>query len=95
MIVEIILSILTLIGICLSYYLVVRNKLTNNLTTVINTAEDSDLVAEEKMQLAIAELNKLVPMILKPFIPESFLRKITQNAFDKIEEYAKKQLSKK
>ena len=95
MIVEIILSVLTLVGICLSYYLMVRNKLTNNLPTVINIAEDSDLVAEEKMQLAITELNKLVPTVLKPFIPKSLLRKIIQNAFDKIEEYAKKQLSKK
>ena len=77
------------------YYLNIKNILTNNLTNVINYAEDSDLVAGEKMQLAITELNKLVPTILKPFIPESFLRKMIQKAFDKIEEYAKKQISKK
>lgn len=37
----------------------------------------------------------LIPMVVKPFFSCEFVRQVVQAAFDKIEEYAKKQVAKK
>lgn len=92
---ELVSSLLIILGAGLSYYFYTKNKLSNKVNEIVNIAEDSDKVANEKMKLAVNELSKIIPTVLKPFITKQALETLIQKAFDQIEVYAQKQLNKK
>lgn len=90
----IVFAILTIVGSGLAYYFYVKNKITAAANDAVNTAEDSDKVATEKMEVAINEIEKILPAGAKMFFTRERIRIIVQAAFDGIEMFAKKQANK-
>lgn len=94
LILTIVFAILTVVGIGFSYYFYIKSKINAAIAGKIDEAEIDGKVGEEKKAEVIAQLQKLIPTILKPFITPAMLDALVQAAFDKIEEYAKKQVEK-
>lgn len=94
-ILTIILAVLTVLTCFLSYYLHVKAKVYAETENAVNTAEQDDKTAAEKMALAVDQIYGIIPVALKPFFTRKIIEKIVQKAFDKIEEYATKQVNKK
>lgn len=94
-IISIVLMVLSLIASFISHYFYVRGKLHKAATGAITNAEQDDKTGEEKLDIAVEQVYGLIPISLKPFIHRKSVRKIVQAAFDKIEDYAKKQVEKK
>ena len=90
-IMSIILGVLTILAIFISYYFYIKGKLYKKTAEAINDAETPDMVGADKKTAAVEEIYKLVPAVLKPLITKSVIEKIVQAAFDKIDNYAKKQ----
>lgn len=78
----------------LTYYLYVKNKITAQANAEISNAEDTDKKKQEKMAYVIEQLKLIIPKPARLFFTDKAIEKIVQKAFDKIEEYAKKQLNK-
>lgn len=95
---ELILSIVsclfTLVAIVISYYLAIRKKIEQEALNAINKAEDTDKIGEEKMQDAVEIVYDIIPAVAKPFISKKLVETIIQSVFDKVEEYARKQVNK-
>lgn len=94
-IISLVLAGLALIVTFIGHYFYVRGKLHKAAAGAITNAEQDDKTGEEKLELAVDQVYGLVPASLKVFIHRSSVRKIVQAAFDKIEDYAKKQVEKK
>ncbi len=93
-VITVILAILAILGYFLSYYFYVKEKIYKATENAVNTAEQDDKTATEKMELAVGQIYALVPVPLKPFLTKKVIEKIVQKAFDEIEEYAQKQVEK-
>ena len=93
-ILTIILSIVTIAGTGLSYYLYIKTKILEAANNVINIAEDTDRIEAEKMEIAVQELMKILPPGAKIFFTEANVRQLIQHAFDGIELFARKQINK-
>ncbi len=93
-ILTVIFAILAVAGIFLSYYFHVKAKIYSETENAVNNAEQDDKVAAEKMTLAVDQIYGIVPTVLKPLFTRKVIEKIVQKAFDRIEEYAKKQKKK-
>ena len=91
----IIFAILAAAGVFVSYYFSVKANIYAETENAVNNAEQDGKVAAEKMALAVDHIYSVVPAALKPAFTRKTIEKIVQKAFDKIEEYAKKQGSKK
>lgn len=85
----------TLVAISICYYQSVKKKIEEEALDAINKAEDTDKTGEEKMREAVATVYGMIPIIAKPFINEKVIEAIIQSIFNKVEEYAKKQVEKK
>jgi hypothetical protein len=94
-ILAIVFAILSIVGIVLSYYFYVRNKISTAITSQVDNAEDLEVEGEKKKAEVVLQLKNIIPVILKPFISDALLESLVQAAFDKIESYAKKQAAKK
>ncbi|WP_438848863.1 RHS repeat domain-containing protein [Anaerocaecibacter muris] len=94
-IISLVLAGLSLIVTFIGHYFYVRGKLHKAAAGAITNAEQDDKTGAEKLELAVDQVYGLVPASLKVFIHRSSVRKIVQAAFDKIEDYAKKQVEKK
>ncbi|MCH5164167.1 MAG: hypothetical protein J1F36_04045 [Clostridiales bacterium] len=94
-IISIILGVIAVIISFIGYYFYIRSKIMSAATGAVNNSELEDKVGEEKLELAVEEICALIPSFMKPLFPCSFIREVVQAAFDKIEEYAKKQIDKK
>ena len=88
-------AILTIAGILVSYYFYVKNKITKAIADEVDNAEIDDVEGPAKKAEVIAQLQKLIPAVLKPFITYKMLDALVQTVFDGIERYAKKQVEKK
>ncbi len=86
---------LTLLMTFIGHYFYVRGKLHKAAAGAITNAEQDEKTGVEKLDLAVEQVYSLVPTSLKVFIHRRTVRKIVQAAFDKIEEYAKKQVENK
>lgn len=85
----------TIIAIITGYYIYIRKKIQEHAIDAINKAEDTDKHGKEKLNEAVDTLYEFVPVVIRPLLSKDILRKIIQKVFDKVEEYAKKQLEKK
>ena len=96
--VELILSILSLLttvaAILFGYYQSIRKLIEQEALNAINKAEELDKMGEEKMTEAVEAVYAILPAVVKPFISKSVLETIIQTVFDKVEEYAQKQVTK-
>ena len=83
------------IGVTLfSYYLAIKNKIEEVAKDAINAAEDLDKIGAEKMQIAVEQVYAVIPAIVKPAFPKDFIEQIIQEVFDKMTEFAEKQVAK-
>lgn len=94
-ILTVVFAVLTIVGIFVSYYFYVKNKITKAIAGEIDNAEKEDVEGPKKKAEVIAQLQTLIPAVLKPFITYAVLDKLVQTVFDGIERYAKKQVAKK
>lgn len=91
---NIVLIVLTIISTFIGYYFKIKEKILKEINGMINDAEDGTTIGSDKMQSVVDNLYKLVPAPYKGILNKNVLEKMVQMAFDKIEEYAKKQLNK-
>lgn len=77
-----------------SYYLAIKNKIEEAAKDAINAAEDLDKIGAEKMQIAVEQVYAVIPTIIKPVFPKDFIEQIIQEVFDKMTEFAEKQVAK-
>ena len=94
-ILNIVLIVLTIISTLIGYYFKVKEKISKEINGLINNAEDGESIGADKMQSVVDNLYKLVPIAYRGILDKNVLEKMVQKAFDKIEEYAKKQVNKK
>ena len=93
MIIDILIYVLLSIIIFLNIYFSVLSKIKFSATDVINYVEDLNIDGKNKMKLAVEKIKDVIPIILKILFTESKLEKIIQETFDKMENYAKKQMN--
>ena len=87
------LIIFTLAG--LTFYLDTKKKILEEVNGKIDGAEDTEEVGAIKMELVVDSIyNNIVPKILRPILNKAVIEKMVQAAFDKIEDYAQKQVEK-
>lgn len=88
-------SITSIVAIVVGYYQYTKKKIEKEALDAINKAEDSDKIGEEKMKEAVETVYSMLPAVIKPFVSEKMVETLIQGVFDKVEEYARKQLEKK
>jgi hypothetical protein len=86
------LSIIAVVVTFLSYYLAIKNKIEKTAKDAINAVEDFELIGEEKMQIAVEQVYNVIPLMMKPVFPKEFIEQIIQGVFDKMAEFAAKQV---
>lgn len=84
----------TVVAAVISYYLYVKKLIESNALDAINKAENTDLIAGEKMVEAVNTIYEMLPTVVKPFINKVLIETVIQGVFNKVEEYAKKQVDK-
>lgn len=94
-ILNIVLIVLTILSTLIGYYFKIKEKISKEINGLINNAEDGESIGADKMNQVVDNLYKLVPIAYRGILNKNVLEKMVQLAFDKIEEYAKKQVNKK
>ena len=84
----------TVTAIIIGYYQYIKKKIEKEALDAINKAEDTDKVGEEKMKEAVDTVYSILPAVVKPFISKTLIETLIQSIFDKVEEYARKQINK-
>lgn len=87
-------SICTVVALFISYYLHIKRKIEAEVPGAINGAEDTGMSGAEKFEEAVSTIYALIPIAVRPFITRSLVETLVQEVFDKMEEYARKQLDK-
>ena len=95
MVLDIILSVVSLLALFVSYYFHVRGLLNDAASGVIDNVEQPGFTGEEKFKMACEQLKSLIPTAMKPFIGDKLIEVIVQTTFDSIESFAKKQTKTK
>ena len=95
LILTIVSSLLTIVATILGYYQHIKKRLEQEALDAINKAEETDKIGAEKMQDAIKMVKEMIPAVARPFISDSLIETVIQGVFDKVEDYARKQLEKK
>ena len=93
-ILNIALIVLTILSTLIGYYFKIKERVLKEINGLINEVEDGESIGAEKMQSVVDNLYKLVPTPYRGILNKDVLEKMVQMAFDKIEEYAKKQVNK-
>ena len=88
-------SVLTIVVTIIGYYQHIKKRLEEEALNAINKAEETDKIGAEKMQDAIEMVYDMIPVVARPFISEKMVEMVIQGVFDKVEEYARKQIEKK
>lgn len=84
----------TVVAVVISYYQTIKKKIEQEALDAINKAEDTDKIGEEKLADAVETVYAMLPLVARPFISKLLIETIIQSAFDKVEEYAQKQVAK-
>ena len=95
LILTIVSGVVTVLSVVLGYYQYIKKKIEQEALNAINKAEDTDKIGAEKMRDAVKTVYELIPSVAKPFVSEKLIETVIQGVFDKVEEYARKQVSKK
>lgn len=94
-VINILLAIATIAFAFISYYLEVKHKMQKEVNGLIDAAEETGEVGEDKMAMVVNKLYyDIVPAVLRPFLTKAVIEQIVQAAFDKVEAYAEKQAKK-
>ena len=92
-IISIITTVLAIAGAIAAYYIHIRKKIEDVALDAINTVENMDAVGKEKFDEAVNIVMGVIPVVAKPFIPRSVVEVVVQKIFDKVAEFAKKQVT--
>lgn len=92
-IITIITTVLAIAGAIAAYYIHIRKKIEDVALDAINTVENMDAVGKEKFDEAVNIVMGVIPVVAKPFIPRSVVEVVVQKIFDKVAEFAKKQVT--
>lgn len=92
-IISIVMTLCGLAGAIVAYYFHVRKKIENSALDAINKAEDMDAVGKEKFDEAVSIVMGVIPAVAKPFISKALVEKVVQKVFDKVAEFAAKQVA--
>ena len=84
----------TFIAVVISYYQYVKKIIEQNALDSINKVEDLDKAGEEKLADAVELVYAMVPAVVKPFISKKMIEVTIQTVFDKVQEFAQKQVDK-
>ena len=95
LILTIVSSIIAVAAAILGYYQHIKNRIEQEALDAINKAEETDKIGAEKMQDAIKMVYDMIPDVARPFISEEMVELVIQRVFDKVEDYARKQIEKK
>lgn len=87
-------SICTVVALFISYYFYIKRKIEAEVPGAINGAEDTGMSGAEKFTEAVDTIYTLIPVAVRPFITRCLVETLVQEVFDKMEEYARKQLDK-
>ena len=87
-------SVLTIVVTVIGYYQHIKKRLEQEALDAINIAEETDKIGAEKLQDAIKMVKDMIPAVAKPFISDKLIETVIQGVFDKVEDYARKQLEK-
>lgn len=91
-IITIIMTVLAIAGAIAAYYIHIRKKIEDTALDAINEVENMDAVGKEKFDEAVNIVLGIIPAVAKPFIPKSVVETVVQKVFDKVAEFAKKQV---
>lgn len=95
-ILNIVLAVLSIVLAGVTFYLDTKKKIHEQVNGKIDLAEDTGEKDARKMAMVVDSIYyDIVPKILRPILNKKAIEKIVQAAFDKIEDYAKKQVAKK
>lgn len=94
-ILSIVMTVLTVITSLIGYYFNIKQKLLDAVNGKINEVEGNLSDGKEKMEYVVSELKKIVPKALRFIFTDTVIETLVQKAFDKIEDYAEKQVNKK
>lgn len=94
-ILSIVMTVLTIVSTVVGYYFNIKNKLQDAVNGKIDEIEGELNNGKDKMEYVVDELYKLVPMAYRKLFNKNVIEKLIQKAFDKIENYAEKQVNKK
>ena len=75
----------------IGYYFYVKSEIYRKTEDAVSCAEATGEVGREKLKSATEQLYLTVPTFLRPFISRDAVEMAVQSAFDKIEEYARRQ----
>lgn len=95
LILTIVSSVIAVAAAILGYYQHIKKRIEQEALDAINKVEETDKIGAEKMQDAIKMVYGMIPAVAKPFISEEMVELVIQRVFDKVEDYARKQLEKK
>lgn len=93
-IINIVLGILSAVLAGVTFYFDTKNKIQAKVNGEINAAEDIAKLGEEKLAYVVSQLKAIVPKALRFIFTDKVIGSIVQKAFDKIEDYAQKQVDK-
>jgi len=88
-------SLCTVAALFISYYLYIKRRIEAEVPGAINGAEDTGMAGAEKFEEAVSTIYNLIPVVVRPFITRGLVETLVQEVFDKMEEYARKQLAQK
>ena len=92
-IITIIMTVLAIAGAIAAYYIHIRKKIEDVALDAINEVENMDAVGQQKFEQAVNIVMGVIPAVAKPFIPKSVVETVIQKIFDKVAEFAKKQVT--
>ena len=95
LILTIVSSVIAVAAAILGYYQHIKKRIEQEALDAINKAEETDKIGAEKMQDAIKMVYDIIPDVARPFISEEMVELVIQRVFDKVEDYARKQIEKK
>ena len=95
LILTIVSSVIAVAAAILGYYQHIKKRIEQEALDAINKAEETDKIGAEKMQDAIKMVYGMIPAVARPFISEEMVELVIQRVFDKVEDYARKQIEKK
>ena len=84
----------TLAAAFIGYYLYIKRVIESQVPDAINGAENSGKPGCEKFQEAVDTVYSVIPVVVRPFLTRTLVETLVQEVFDKMEEYARKQLNK-
>lgn len=88
---SIIFGVVSLLLSFIGYYFYIKSEVYRKTEDAVNNAEAEGTVGKEKLKAATEQLYAVVPALLKPFFSREQVEHAVQTAFEKIEEYAKRQ----